>query len=258
MVRILLLPEISHPGHRRRGDWGWLWPLVLTLGLGSGPTAALGQTTPSSPLPPAASASSSISGGRIVRPTLRLGSQGEAVKELQSMLMLLGYYSGPVSGLYQEDTQLAVQRFQRAAAISPDGIVGPATWSQLFPTPTAEAAPPTPANPAASGNGARPQPSQPPTPTTATTPSPPTTSAPSPSPSTGGSSASANLPVLRPGMQGEAVRQLQQKLRAKGVYSGPIDGIFGSQTEAAVRQVQRSNNLTVDGIVGPATWRVLN
>jgi peptidoglycan hydrolase-like protein with peptidoglycan-binding domain len=58
-------------------------------------------------------------------------------------------------------------------------------------------------------------------------------------------------------MEGEAVRQLQQRLHAKKVYNGPVDGIFGSQTEAAVRQVQRNHNLTVDGIVGPATWRVL-
>jgi peptidoglycan hydrolase-like protein with peptidoglycan-binding domain len=58
-------------------------------------------------------------------------------------------------------------------------------------------------------------------------------------------------------MEGEAVRQLQQRLQAKKVYNGPVDGIFGSQTEAAVRQVQRNHNLTVDGIVGPATWRVL-
>jgi peptidoglycan hydrolase-like protein with peptidoglycan-binding domain len=59
-------------------------------------------------------------------------------------------------------------------------------------------------------------------------------------------------------MRGDEVMQLQQRLRAKGVYSGAIDGIFGSQTEAAVRQIQQTNNLTVDGIVGPATWRILN
>jgi peptidoglycan hydrolase-like protein with peptidoglycan-binding domain len=59
-------------------------------------------------------------------------------------------------------------------------------------------------------------------------------------------------------MEGDAVRQLQQRLRAKGFYSGAIDGLFGTQTEAAVRRAQAANDLTVDGIVGPATWRVLN
>jgi peptidoglycan hydrolase-like protein with peptidoglycan-binding domain len=58
-------------------------------------------------------------------------------------------------------------------------------------------------------------------------------------------------------MRGEAVRQLQEKLRAKGVYQGPIDGVFGSATEAAVREIQRRHNLISDGIVGPETWKVL-
>jgi peptidoglycan hydrolase-like protein with peptidoglycan-binding domain len=59
-------------------------------------------------------------------------------------------------------------------------------------------------------------------------------------------------------MEGDGVRQLQQRLKTKGFYNGAIDGIFGSQTEASVRQAQAANNLTVDGIVGPATWRALN
>jgi peptidoglycan hydrolase-like protein with peptidoglycan-binding domain len=63
--------------------------------------------------------------------------------------------------------------------------------------------------------------------------------------------------VLRTGMSGESVRQLQEKLRAKGVYQGPIDGVFGSATETAVREIQRRHNLVSDGIVGPATWGVL-
>lgn len=59
-------------------------------------------------------------------------------------------------------------------------------------------------------------------------------------------------------MEGDAVRLLQRRLAAKNMYRGPIDGIFGSQTEAAVRQLQQANSLTVDGIVGPATWGALN
>lgn len=117
--------------------WGQGLTLATLLLLGG---TALAQTPASNPAPPAAAPT--VSGGRIVRPTLRLGSQGESVRELQSMLVLLGFYPGPVSGIYQEDTQTAVQRFQQAAAITADGIVGPATWSQLFPAPAAEASPP--------------------------------------------------------------------------------------------------------------------
>ncbi|MBE9113236.1 peptidoglycan-binding protein, partial [Nodosilinea sp. LEGE 07298] len=91
----------------------------------------------------------------------------------------------------------------------------------------------------------------------ASTPPANTTPASTP-PASNSGDATAALPVLRPGMEGDGVRQLQQRLKTKGFYNGAIDGIFGSQTEASVRQAQAANNLTVDGIVGPATWRALN
>ena len=37
----------------------------------------------------------------------------------------------------------------------------------------------------------------------------------------------------------------------------PIDGDFGSKTDAAVRLYQKHNKLTVDGIVGQDTWNKL-
>ncbi|MBU6229225.1 MAG: peptidoglycan-binding protein [Cyanobacteria bacterium REEB459] len=206
---------------------GWLWlaalPMLMPVPL------AIAQTSPD------LNANPVVSGNRIIRPTLRLGSQGESVKELQSMLVLLGYYSGPVTGLYQEDTQLAVQRFQTAAGIAADGIVGPTTWNQLLPAPMAEVAPPRSSSPAAKP----------------TTPSASSVKTPA------AASEVATWPVLRSGMSGEAVRQLQQKLRQKGLYQGPVDGVFGTATEAAVRALQQAHNLTVDGIVGAATWKLL-
>ncbi|TVQ09475.1 MAG: peptidoglycan-binding protein [Leptolyngbya sp. DLM2.Bin27] len=231
----------------RSGAWGVAVAIALTSGLGSR-SAQAEVTAPAGP-----SASPTVSGGRIIRPTLQLGSQGESVRELQSMLMLLGYYPGPVTGIYSEDTAAAARRFQSAATIAADGIVGPATWSRLFPTPPREANPP-----AASGSAA---PSNPPaTAPAATTPAATTPAATTPPATTPAATAppTTALPVLRFGMEGDAVRQLQQRLRTKGFYNGAIDGIFGSQTEAAVRQLQTVNNLIVDGIVGPATWRVLN
>jgi N-acetylmuramoyl-L-alanine amidase len=32
------------------------------------------------------------------------------------------------------------------------------------------------------------------------------------------------------------------------------DGIYGRQTEAAIKRYQQQNGLTADGIIGPATW----
>lgn len=63
--------------------------------------------------------------------------------------------------------------------------------------------------------------------------------------------------ILRRGSRGLAVRDLQSRLTALGMAPGPIDGIFGPLTEAAVRRFQASRGLTVDGIVGPATFVAL-
>ncbi|MBQ2711657.1 MAG: peptidoglycan-binding protein [Clostridia bacterium] len=64
-------------------------------------------------------------------------------------------------------------------------------------------------------------------------------------------------PTLRRGNRGVYVTYLQQKLTAKLYPLGEIDGIWGERTEQAVREFQQENNLTVDGIVGPATWSAL-
>lgn len=64
-------------------------------------------------------------------------------------------------------------------------------------------------------------------------------------------------PVLRSGSRGSAVAQLQQSLAARGYSPGAVDGIFGSQTSAAVRAFQTAARLTADGIVGPNTWAAL-
>lgn len=63
--------------------------------------------------------------------------------------------------------------------------------------------------------------------------------------------------ILRRGMRGNDVRELQTKLQSLGYNVGPIDGIFGPLTERAVRQFQKDNRLKVDGIVGPQTYDML-
>ncbi len=62
---------------------------------------------------------------------------------------------------------------------------------------------------------------------------------------------------LRQGARGEAVRQLQSLLNHHGADIRE-DGIFGRATNKAVRSFQASNDLAVDGIVGPRTRAALN
>jgi len=54
-----------------------------------------------------------------------------------------------------------------------------------------------------------------------------------------------------------AVKTLQGRLNTVEHAGLVVDGVFGAFTEAAVKSYQRSKHLTVDGIVGPVTWRSL-
>ena len=59
--------------------------------------------------------------------------------------------------------------------------------------------------------------------------------------------------LSRLGSRGEEVRKIQQKLKNWGYYSGGVDGIYGTQTQNAVKSFQRKNGLTADGIAGKDT-----
>lgn len=66
-----------------------------------------------------------------------------------------------------------------------------------------------------------------------------------------------SYPTLRRGSKGNKVRYLQYKLLSKLYNPGEIDGVFGAKVDNAVKQFQRNNGLTVDGIVGKNTWNAL-
>ncbi|NWF62587.1 MAG: peptidoglycan-binding protein [Fischerella sp.] len=63
----------------------------------------------------------------------------------------------------------------------------------------------------------------------------------------------SDLPILRFGYAGNAVRVLQRLLLSNG-YAIQVDGAFGALTEAAVKAFQNRRNLASDGIVGQKTW----
>ena len=66
--------------------------------------------------------------------------------------------------------------------------------------------------------------------------------------------------TLRAGMSGEDVQDVQRTLLSLGYDLGAsgMDGRFGSATRAAVTAFQRANGLAADGVVGPATWQMLD
>lgn len=59
------------------------------------------------------------------------------------------------------------------------------------------------------------------------------------------------------GSTGSEVRTIQEKLKRWGYYYGNVDGIYGSQTVAAVKKFQQKNGLAVDGIAGTQTLKAM-
>lgn len=61
--------------------------------------------------------------------TIKKGSTGSAVKELQQRLKELGFLTGAVDGIFGDETEKAVMSFQETNGLVVDGIAGPKTFS---------------------------------------------------------------------------------------------------------------------------------
>lgn len=69
--------------------------------------------------------------------------------------------------------------------------------------------------------------------------------------------ASSNPNVLKKGMTGDNVLNLQTKLKSLGYYQNNLDGNFGSGTLLALIDFQLTNGLAADGVAGPETMQAL-
>lgn len=72
-----------------------------------------------------------MEGDNLPQSILRLGSRGPEVREIQSILKVLGYYGGAVDGVFGPQTQESVRSFQRNFGLTADGVVGAATYRVL-------------------------------------------------------------------------------------------------------------------------------
>ena len=167
---------------------------------------------------------------------VRLGDRGEAVLRIQTMLNRISRdYPAipkvqPVDGIFGEGTEQAVIKFQQIFSLTPDGIVGSATWYKLVflyvgVLDLAELV------------------------------------------SEGQTFYANAIPlefsdVVAPGDTGEEVRVIQYLLSVVSeFYSNvppvAVDGIYGPATRQAVLAVQQMAGLSQDGVVGEQTWQAL-
>jgi len=165
--------------------------------------------------------------------TLRSGSSGAAVTQLQTRLKELGYYTGSIDGQYGSGTVAAVRNFQSANNLTADGVAGNATQVAVY---NFYAIP-------ASSTNAVTSPAQTSRPTAKPTEKPTATP---------GITGRTNI-YLRLGDTGSDVKTMQNRLISLGYISGTADGVFGVTTEEAVKAFQKRNSLDNDGVAGPTT-----
>lgn len=157
--------------------------------------------------------------------TLREGSSGRAVRELQYYLYVLSFYfpSIPriaIDGQYGPATTSAVRAYQRLFNLTADGVVGPATWASIYSQfGTARASGPVVVT------DQRPYPGQP----------------------------------LRVGATGEDVLYLSYLLEYIAYFYDSVQahGLthdFDDELAETVRSFQRAFGLAEDGVAGPDTW----
>jgi len=152
--------------------------------------------------------------------SLKLGSKGTEVRQVQQKLKDLGFLKGSVDGDFGEATEKAVKAFQKQYGLTVDGKVGTETLSKL----------------ASARQTAKPD----------ITPTPKPTATPS----------YANI-YLRLGNSGSQVRQMQNRLIALGYLTGSATGEFDAATEAGVIAFQKRNVSYADGVAGPETLKAL-
>lgn len=185
-------------------------------------------------------AKGTTSSSGVVGVSLRKGMRDStAVRNMQTRLRALGYYSGSSDGAFGDSTEAAVKAFQANNNLKPDGVAGDGTLGVLYSDSARSAG--------YNGGGSK--------------PTPRITPIPKPTPIVNYINVTPNpsggYVTLREGHSGTLVRNLQQALKNQGYLSGNVDGKYGAGTVDAVTRFQENHGLSQDGVAGPATQRVL-
>ena len=153
------------------------------------------------------------------------GEVSSRVRILQTALNSLGYSVGTADGVYGAATEAAVRLFQQRFNLTVDGKAGENTLRCIESCFNADGSVKSDYVPPAT-----------------VTPAPTTTP-------------SLTMPTrtLRPGDEGEDVRNVQARLQQLGYYTGVLDGKYGTGTTSAVFQFQLNNGLYADGKAGADT-----
>ena len=183
--------------------------------------------TPATPATPASASSTASSTGASTynfgATTLKNGSKGEAVKELQRFLNAKLNLGLVIDGALGPKTIAVIKQWQSDNGLVADGLIGAKTKAMM----NAEAG---------------------------TTTTPATTS----TPSTTATSYNFGATTLKNGSKGEAVKELQRFLNAKLNLGLAIDGALGPKTIAVIKQWQSDNGLVADGLIGAKTKAMMN
>ena len=81
---------------------------------------------------PNAVAADTYKQGVTLNGSLTIGSTGSDVKTVQQCLLDMGFYKGPIDSYFDQDTANAVMAFQRKYGLTPDGVVGNDTYNALY------------------------------------------------------------------------------------------------------------------------------
>ena len=217
--------------------------------------------------------------------SLRMGDSGSAVKDLQTKLKKLGYYSGTVDSTFGSGTYTAVRAFQKKYNLTADGVAGSETLKKLdsayknadsdkdddslrmgdsgsavkdlqtklkklgYYDGTVDST-------FGSGTYAAVKAFQKKYNLTADGVAGSETLKKLDSAyKNADSNTSTDDDSLRKGATGTAVKTLQTNLKKLGFYTAYVDGSFGSTTESAVKAFQKKYGLTADGVAGSATLK---